>query len=238
MDKPQAGALVKLSGQMISYRCKRAYASFVYSQTDQHKLGVVAVVAAAAGMGGQAVSTAASVSDMEEPADYVEFDLNGHPVKGWLWRSPFKEGDVVDIAAEWDGDHYEVYGISRPVDRMIALYPHCSRAKTRHIKNSLKWWAICNAGFFGAMGVWFVYLGGIDFLLSSTTLWTSCLVGLAFVPMFVSLSRQYMPFVLLSEKIFRALGLPNATNVDLVRSSKVQRSADDAAEYGTFYFRF
>jgi hypothetical protein len=238
LNKPQAGDIVKLSGKMTSYRCSRAAASFVFSQSDQHKMGVVAIAAALAGMGGQAASTAGYASDLEELAEYVEFDLNGEPVKGWVWRSPFKEDDVVDVAAEWQGYYYEAYGIVRPADRMIALYPHCSRAKGRHIKNAVKWWAISNTLFFSAVGAWFVYLGGLELLLKPAILWTTSAVALALIPMFISLARQYMPFVRLSEKIFSILGLPDATNVDLVKSSKQQRTAEDPAEFGTFYFRY
>lgn len=58
---------------------------------------------------------------MDEEADYVEFVLEGQPIKGWVWRSPFQEGDEVEVAAEWQKDHYEVFGIARPVDHTIAL---------------------------------------------------------------------------------------------------------------------
>jgi hypothetical protein len=210
----------------------------VYSQSDQQKLGVVAVAAAFAGMGGQAASAAGFASDIEEPAEYLEFDLNGHPVKGWVWRSPFKEGDIVDVAAEWHGDHYEAYGIARPADKMIALYPHCSRAKGRHIKNAVKWWGIWNMVFFGFIVAGLSYIGGPAMLLEPAVFWISGAVAFGFILMFISLARQYMPFVRLSEKIFSILGLPDAKNVDLVKSSKEQRNAEDPPEFGTFYFRY
>jgi hypothetical protein len=53
-----------------------------------------------------------------------------------------------------------------------------------------------------------------------------------------SLSRKWMPFVRLAEKVFRALELPDASNVDLVKSSNKQRTAHDPGEFGTFYFRY
>jgi hypothetical protein len=52
------------------------------------------------------------------------------------------------------------------------------------------------------------------------------------------MTRQWMPFVRLAEKVFRALELPNPSSIDLVKSSKAQRTAEDKAEYGTFYFRY
>ncbi|MDI3384284.1 putative type VI secretion system effector [Xenophilus aerolatus] len=134
-----SAGLVKLSGTITRYTCRRADASFFFTESDDMNIGVVAVAAALAGVSRPAVSTA-SYASAEEPADYLEFDLNGQPVKGWVWRSPFRECDVVDVAAEWRGDHYELAAIARPSDGTISLYPHCSRGTARHVKNAIKWW--------------------------------------------------------------------------------------------------
>ena len=135
----QPEGLVKLAGTIENYKVTRAEASFMFTDTDRTQLGVVAIAAGIAGLSGPAISTAAYAASAEEDADYVEFDLDGKPVKGWVWRSPFKEGDAVEVAAEWRDDHYETAGIARPADRIIALYPHCSRGKAKHIKNAM--WA-------------------------------------------------------------------------------------------------
>jgi hypothetical protein len=82
----------------------------------------IANIAGLAGMAGQAVSLSAAASDADEPADYVEFDLNGHAVKAWLWRSPFNNGDIVEVAAQQEVDYFEAIGIARPVDRIIAFF--------------------------------------------------------------------------------------------------------------------
>jgi len=238
LSKPQANNMVKVSGKMTGYRCTRLSASFVYSQNDQHKIGVVAVAAALAGMGGQAASVAGYASAVEEPAEYLEFALNGDAVKGWVWRSPFKDGDVVDVAAQWQGDHYEAYGIARPADKTVALYPHCSRARGRHIRNAIKWWGIWNGGFFGATLAGVCFLGGPEVLREPGFFWFNGTLALGFILMFFSLSRQYMPFVRLSENVFIILGLPDPKNVDLVKLSKRQRTAQDPPEFGTFYFRY
>ena len=123
--------LVKLTGTIENYKVTRTEASFMFTDTDRTKLGVTAIAAGIAGLSGPAISTAAYATSGGEDADYVEFDLDGKPVKGWVWRSPFREGDAVEVAAEWRDDHYETAGIARPMDRVIALYPHCSRGKAR-----------------------------------------------------------------------------------------------------------
>ena len=148
---PPKGA-IKLTGRIANYRCTRGNASFVFTESDRNTMGVIAVAAAAAGLGGQAMGVAAGASSMEEAADFVEFELHGQPVKGWVWRSPFQEGDEVEVAAEWQRDHYEAFGIARPADRIVALYPHCSRGRLRHVRNAVKWWFIFGSSRFTGEG--------------------------------------------------------------------------------------
>ena len=236
--QPKNQALIKLSGTIKNLKVTRNRASFVFTPSDQTKMGVIAIAAAAAGMGGQAMSTAANASDMEEEADYVEFELNGQPVKGWVWRNPFKEGDTVEVAAEWQNFHYETFGIARPKDKTIALYPHCSRGKTRHNKNSIKWWLIGGGGSSAAFLLLdFVIAGWVKEELPMN-LWFVLGFFTFFGLMTFSLSRKWMPFVRVAEKVFRTLELPNPGNIDLVKSSKAQRTEQDPGEFGTFYFRY
>ncbi|MGF1948812.1 putative type VI secretion system effector, partial [Enterococcus gallinarum] len=99
-----------------NYLSKRDEASFVLTKKDKTGMGMVSVALAAAGMGGQAIATASNAASLQEEADYVEFDLNGKEVKGWLWRSPFKEGDVVDAAVAWQGYYFELVALAKPSD--------------------------------------------------------------------------------------------------------------------------
>jgi hypothetical protein len=238
IKQPSATGVVKLSGRITNYHRQRESASFVFTKSDHTNMGVVAIAAAVAGLSGQAIATASNASSMEEEADYLQFFLNGHPVRGWVWRSPFKEGDEVEVAAEWQGDHFEVFGIARPSDRTIALYPHCSRGATSHLKNALKWWIVV-----GCVGLWIMLiiaglLIGMDFVLHTGFFITCGLMSLFFGLMTISLAKKWMPFVRLSEKVFRVLEWRNPSNVDLVKSSKAQRTPKDKGEFGTFYFRY
>lgn len=239
--------LVKLTGTITNYKVTRAEASFVFTEADRDKLGVVAIAAGIAGLSGPAIATAASASSTEEHADYVEFDLDGRPVKGWVWRSPFKEGDQVEVAAEWRDDHYETGGIARPKDRIIALYPHCSRGKARHVKNAVKWWVIGVAAMLvglGApmLGIMLLLVESPRNLLNDVFPYGFLAMGAGFYAFFglmtLSLARKWMPFVRLTEKVCRTLGIPDSGNVDLVKSAKTQRQPGDPGEYGTFYFRY
>ena len=234
--QPNADGLVKLSGTIRNMKVIRGNASFVLTKSDKTKLGIVAVAATIAGMSGQAASAVASASDMEEAADYIEFDLGDKHVKGWVWRNPFKEGDAVDVAAEQNEGHWESYGVARPSDRTVALYPHCSRGEMQHYRNAIKWWILGGGGFVLLaliLGGGLAHLPiGKEFLYVAT----GCLIFFAI--MTLSLSLKWLPFVRVSEKVFRTLDLPNPSNIDLVKSSKAQRTPQDPGEFGTFYFRY
>jgi hypothetical protein len=290
----RAGDVVKLSGTICNLKVTRSSASFVLTSSDQTKFGIIAIAAALAGMDGQAAAASHYASDMDEVADYVEFDLNEHSVKGWVWRNPFHEGDVVNVAAEQVNGHWEAYGIVRPSDRTVALYPHCSRGSATHYKNAFFWWV---AGTFGALvfcggamlmmfsvldyfpegiavlpamfltfshflllfasflryGAKGVYVYGLfwllieanqlnqlsdsNIMLSMGLVMVGCVYAFSALMTF-SLSRKWLPIVRVAEKVFRALELPNPSNIDLVKSSKAQRTAQDPGEFGTFYFRY
>jgi hypothetical protein len=232
--------LIKLNGIIRNLKVTRDSASFVFTESDETKLGVVAIAAVLAGQGGQAMSIASG--DLEEIAEYLEFELDEKKVKGWVWRNPFKEGDQVEVAAEKHTCHYESFGIKRSVDKTIALYPHCSRGRASHVGNAVKWWLIGGGGMvaFIQIPVLFFVMGLKDLLGrgSSLALITSGCLMLFWAFVTFMMTRQWMPFVRLSEKVFRALDLPNPSSVDLVKSSKAQRTDKDSAEFGTFYFRY
>lgn len=69
-------------------------------------------------------------------------------------------------------------------------------------------------------------------------LWFTAGILLTFGVAIGSMARQWMPFVALAEKVFRALELPGPGSIDLVRSSKLQRTEQDAVEFGVMYFRY
>ncbi len=240
---PIPSGIVKLTGRISNYKVYRKQASFVFTKNDQNTMGVIATAASLAGMGAQAISVASNATSTEEEADYVEFNINENFIKGWLWRSPFREGDEVALAAEWHSDHYEVFGVTRPSDKTIALYPHCSRAKFRHIRNSLKWWLIITIAFQIFLSIFFLSIGKSAFL----NLWRYMLHEAIWMPIgltaffgiaIASMASQWMPFVRVADRVFMTLGLPNPHDIDLVKSSKKQRTIVDTPEFGSMYFRY
>ncbi len=235
-----------LRGRISHYQAERHFADFVFTDQDRKGMGVLAVAAGLAGLSGQAVGMASAAGSTKEEADYLQFEIDGKPVKGWVWRSPFQEGDRVEVAAEWQADHYELYAIARPADNTIALYPHCSRGSKSHWRNAWEWWLI-GSSVVVAIGI--LITEGIGFFSSQSMLFDPdgakiLLLGLPamFFPFFAlmtwSLGRKWMPFVRLSERVFTALGWDNPAEVDLVKRSKAQRRGGESFDYGVFYFRY
>ena len=217
-------AIQRLSGTIKNYTRTRKYADFVFNDSDKTAIGVVAIAAGLAGLSGQAISLASA--ETNEAADYIEFDLDGKPVKGWVWRSPFREGDAVEIVAEWQDDHYEAYAVARPEDRIVALYPHCSRGARLHVKNAWKWWFWGGTFFFVSLSTFMFY--GLTFEKMLEAL--PYVIGIGggffygfFGLMTYSLTRKWMPFVRLAERVFTAFGWDNPGDIDLVKRSKETR---------------
>lgn len=225
-------ALEKLNGTIKNYKRSRKYADFVFDDSDKTKIGVVAIAAGLAGLSGQAISLASA--ETNEAADYIEFELDGKPVKGWVWRSPFREGDIVEVVAEWQDDHYEAYAVARPEDRIVALYPHCSRAAKLHVRNAWKWWFWGSSlpvltGFIFMISMLISdespnrydrFLEGFPIFMGGVASISFAFVGL----MTYSLTRKWMPFVRLAERVFTAFGWDNPGDIDLVKRSKETRS--------------
>lgn len=133
---------------------------------------------------------------------------------------------------------YEAVAIARPSDRTVALYPHCSRGRASHFKNALFWFAMVMLFQVGLTTA--VLLSFADMSILSEPAYYLSIAGLAafFSLMVISLARQWSPYVQIAEEVFRTFEWPNPSWVDLVKSSKAQRTPKDKAEFGSFYIRY
>ncbi|RBH49911.1 hypothetical protein C3F00_035305, partial [Pseudomonas sp. MWU13-2860] len=117
-------------------------ANFFFTDRDRNIMGLSAIAGALAGAAGVAASTARDAANLREQADYIEMEINGQPAKGWVWFSPFQDGDEVEAIGTQQDGYFEIIAVTRPKDKVIALYPHCSRGKIAHIKTVCKWWLL------------------------------------------------------------------------------------------------
>jgi hypothetical protein len=147
---------------------------------------------------------------------------------GHLWFSPFNDGDDVTAVVQEEAGRYIVYALLRPRDRMIALYPHCSRGRWAHWKGFLKsgfkgamWFGVFLMGFFGFAGA-FTSSSWLDWLSTTAMMGGGGVVIMTvFIMLFtISTAVKWMQFVRLAETIFTTLGWDDVRNIDLKARSK------------------
>ncbi|MCP1290278.1 hypothetical protein NK214_08755 [Chromobacterium sp. S0633] len=235
--------LSKINGKISRYKKTREMANFFFTDRDRNIMGLSAIAGALAGAAGMAASTARDAANLREQADYVEMMINGQPAKGWVWFSPFQDGDEVELIGTQQDGYFEIIAIARPKDRVISLYPHCTRGKHAHIKNIIKWW-----------------LYSVTFLLTTLIPATFILFELIspsqenyiflevgylyisigfyiFFGIFTYLyGKKFLIFTQASKKIFNTLGLNKPENIDLPKLTK--RKPGDPGAFGVMYFNY
>jgi len=245
MKKPPEGNAQLLRGRIRNLHEKRCRRDFVFASSDRTNMGTTAIAAGLAGLGGVAAGLGNMAMDTSEEADLLEFELDGKPVKTWVWVSVFKEGDEVEVVAEPDGDGWLGYAIRRISDRIIALHPHCSRGRYAHYRASFSWFL----KIFGCILVAaYLILAAISYF-SGDSLADFGALALGVVPgMLLSaaifgvisyrISRKYFGFVCLAEGIFQAFGWKNVKNIDLPALTKKTKKPSDPGALGVLYFRY
>jgi hypothetical protein len=232
-----------LRGRIANLRKTRRSQDFFFTDSDRKKMGATAIAAGLAGLGGIAVGLSGMAMDTTEEADLLEFDLDGKPVKAWVWQSVFDEGDEVEVVAEQWGDTWQGYGIRRISDKIVALHPHCSRGRYAHYKASLRLWLkVC------VPLLLFMYLltGAIAFF-DSVDNWAGMVQMWAFGGLGIlailgaiayRMSRKFMGFVGLAEGIFQAFGWKNVRDIDLPAITKKSKTSGEPGALGILYFRY
>ena len=239
------GNAMLLRGRIQSLRKKRCCSDFVSTASDRASMCATAVGTGLAGLGGIAAGLGAMAMDTTEEADLLEFELDGKPVKAWVWVSVFKEGDEVEVVAEPDGDGWRGYGIRRMSDRIVALHPHCSRGRYAHYKASFSWFVKIVGGLLLAAfaiemlvavtrGLTSQDLGIFALLaIAGGLLGALILGGIAY-----RISSRFMGFVRLAEGIFQVFGWPNVKHIDLPALTKKTKTSGDPGALGVLYFRY
>ena len=237
------GVPVLLRGHIRNLRKTRCSRDFVFTEADRTKMGATAIAAGLAGLGGVAAGLGAMAVDTSEEADLLEFEVDGVPVKAWVWVSVFADGDDVEVVAERADDTWVGYGIRRVTDRIVALHPHCSRGRFAHYRASARWWFRLTAGLL----IFMYALVTVLALLQSASNWTGLLqagalgsAGLALILGIIAyrISRKYAGFVSLAEKIFEVFGWSDVKNIDLPAITKKDKKPGDPGGLGILFFRY
>lgn len=237
------GGATLLRGRIANLRKTRCRRDFVFTSSDRTKMGATAVAAGLSGLGGVAAGLGAMAMDTAEEADLIEFEIDGVPVKAWVWVSVFEEGDEVEVVAERTSGDWVGYGIRRTYDRIVALHPHCSRGRLAHYRAAARWWFKLTA----ALLIFLYALIAILAWLQSMNNWTGLAqaaalggVGLAAIFGVVAyrISKRFFGFVRLAEGIFQVFGWPDVKNIDLPALTKKDKKPGDPGGLGVLFFRY
>ncbi|WP_321807254.1 putative type VI secretion system effector [Burkholderia sp. BCC1993] len=234
-------AVQKLQGTISKLRCRRRQQDFVLSEAQHAYIQATAAGAALAGMGAYAIGLIQSSANSEEEADWVEFELDGKQIEGWLWKMPMKEGDEVEIVAEpRPRDRYFAYSIRRVNDDVVAVYPHATKGRSALYRwlmtIMLTTWVFCS-------GIVTVLMSrdhaGVDLnthILVMAAAWIFSL--LVFWILFHRAYLKMKRFARLAEVIFSCYGWSDVRGINLVRSSKQMKPEKRDLDYGIHYFRY
>ncbi|AOJ17964.1 hypothetical protein WJ11_00680 [Burkholderia cenocepacia] len=233
-----------LKGRIHNLRKSRRNQDFFFTAADRTKMGATAITAGLAGLGGIATGLSGMALDTTEEADLLEFELDGQPVRVWVWQSIFNEGDDVEVVAEKVGEIWQGYGILRKSDKIVALYPHCSRGRWAHYKSSIKLTFLVYLILVVGMAA-VVFLGVGLFrerveVLSMVPIFAVAETVIAVILAIIGfrISRRFMGFVQLAERIFEDFGWRDVKNIDLPAITKKRRKSNDPAALGVLYFRY
>ena len=170
-------------------------------------------------------------------ANFVNIQINNEIYRGWVGDCPFEAGDEVEVVVEWHNDHYELYAIAKPDERIISVCPNCFRGR----------WAYFFYTFPRTIIIWFISLlvitffmsNSIDELLSLNKSFLNRVLVIAYNMGFIAILGLYMAIkdslttkVKIAEQIFKALNLEKLTRIDLRK--KTNRKVRRLKRQGTY----
>lgn len=236
-------SMVLLRGAISGLKQSRRSHDFVLTEIQHQQIGVTAIAASAMGMGATGVGLIGMAGNGEEEADWVEFELDGRQLKGWLWMMPMHNGDTVEVIAEQTGNNrYVAYAVKRDGDGLLAVYPHATAGRKVHYRKSVKVWMWCSIlAYLGVISM-FVIQNGLGILLEAD-MQLFLPIGFAFCSAISAViafrvSQKFMGFVRIAEIIFETFGWSDVENIDLRKTSRENRHADNLPNFGNLYFRY
>jgi hypothetical protein len=236
---------VVLKGKIRGYKARRVMIDFSNGQRNDGAEAIVSVAASALGNTGMAINNITRENPAGE-ADWVEFFVADKAVKGWVWRAQkFEEWEEVEVVAQKGELDYECFAMLRPADRTISLFPNVVRGSRAFVKDTAwKWlgmttciWIFVFAmiGVGAAIADHAKILFGTFGLLLSLGFYAITLIGT------LILAPRMMKFVRMAETIFSTLGWPNVRDIDLEKTTSLNRypiDSVDAEDLGRYYFRY
>jgi len=234
---------VLLKGIISGLNRSRRSHDFVLTEIQHQQIGITAIAASMMGMSATGIGLIGMAGNADEEADWVEFELDGKQVKGWLWIMPMRNGDKVEVVAEQTGNNrYVAYAVKRDGDELLAVYPHATAGRKAHYRKSAKVWMWCSFLAYLILPFFFIMQRGLR-ILFNPDMQLCLLIGLASwivisAVMAFRVSRKMMGFVRMAELIFNTFGWPDVENIDLRKTSKENRRENKLSNFGNLYFRY
>jgi hypothetical protein len=236
-------SMVLLRGAISGLERSRRSHDFVLTEVQHQRIGVTAIAASVTGIGATGIGLIGMAGSADEEAGWVEFELDGKQVKGWLWMMPMRNGDTVEVVAEPTGNNRHVaYAVKRDGDDLLAVYPHATAGRKVHYRKSVKAWMWCSSIAYLIPALILVIHEGLGTLLDEV-MQLGLLIALAiWIPVTALIafrvSRKLMEFVRIAEVIFKTFGWSDVENIDLRKTSRENRRENKLSNFGNLYFRY
>ncbi|OCG33293.1 hypothetical protein A9G33_01200, partial [Gilliamella sp. Choc3-5] len=155
-------------------------------------------------------------------ANFVNVQIGDEIYRGWLGDCPFQPGDEVIVVAEWQNDHYELYAIAKPDERIICVCPNCFRGRWAYFVFCIKCTIMTlMIALIVVTGI-YIYYYNLDEVLSLDEEYVRhiSMMSLSFgifavVGLFIALKDSFKTKVKIAEQTFKALNFKKISRIDL-----------------------
>ena len=181
----------------------------------------------------------AYVEPLSRKANFVNVQINNEIYRGWVGDCSFEAGDEVEVVVEWQNDHYELYAIAKPDERIISVCPNCFRGRWAYFFYTFPRAIITLLIISLVMTGFYIHYNDLDSVLtlnkeykryiSFSTFFFGSVTTLG---LYMAIKDSLTTKVKIAEQIFKALNLEKLTRIDLRK--KTNRKVRRLKRQGTY----
>ena len=181
----------------------------------------------------------AYVEPLSRKANFVNVQINNEIYRGWVGDCPFQVGDEVEVVVEWQNDHYELYAIAKPDERIISVCPNCFRGRWAYFFYTFPRAIITLLIILLVITGLYIYYNDLDSVLTldkdyteNISLYTFFIGSITILGLYMAIKDSLTTKVKIAEQIFKALNLEKLTRIDLRK--KTNRKVRRLKRQGTY----
>jgi hypothetical protein len=155
-------------------------------------------------------------------ANFVNVQIEKEIYRGWVGDCPFQPGDEVIVVAEWQHDHYELYAIAKPDERLICVCPNCFRGRWAYSVFCFKCTIMTLMVALLVMTGISIYYHGLNEVVTLSNSYLNEMSAavmtfgfLAVIGFIIALKDSFKTKVKIAEQIFKALNFKKISRLDL-----------------------